>query len=97
MDLAFKSRVDLFLPYKGLDKAARRQVWEIFIQARRAKFDIDDAAIDSLSEVELNGREIKNLIKSANMLSPDEQVTMETLQSLVENRMAALQALDEEP
>jgi SpoVK/Ycf46/Vps4 family AAA+-type ATPase len=99
IDRAFQSRVDLFLPYADLTAAARRQVWENFI--RRAgldKFEVSGADLDRLAQVKLNGREIKNLIKSAHLLTlkSSEKIGMERLSMLAKNRTTALAALENE-
>ncbi|EEU43461.1 uncharacterized protein NECHADRAFT_45060 [Fusarium vanettenii 77-13-4] len=70
IDPAFESRVHLFLPYKDLTVAARRKVWENFINRTGCdRSDISSENLDELSKISLNGREIKNLIKSAHLLS----------------------------
>ncbi|KAH7127593.1 P-loop containing nucleoside triphosphate hydrolase protein [Dactylonectria macrodidyma] len=97
IDHAFQSRVDLFLPYRNLTSEARRQVWNNFIdRAGRDKFDVDDKALDQLSELKLNGREIKNLIKSAQLLSLKScgKVPMDRLLLLADKRVQALSELD---
>lgn len=97
IDHAFQSRVDLFLPYHDLTSAARRQVWENFIErAGRHKFDVSDASMEKLAELKLNGREIKNLIKAAQLLSLKDggKVPMERLLLLADKRMQALKCLE---
>lgn len=99
LDHAFQSRVDLFLPYRDLKPEARRQVWDNFV--RRAggddKFDVDAAGMDELARIPLNGREIKNLIKSAHLLTlkGGEKITKDRLKMLAENRLLALDSLNE--
>ncbi|KAK6852737.1 hypothetical protein PG990_010388 [Apiospora arundinis] len=96
IDHAFQSRVDLFLPYHDLTNAARRQVWENFIdRAGRDKFDINDESLEKLSQLNLNGREIKNLIKSAQLLSLKSggKVPMDRLYMLADKRVQALNLL----
>lgn len=96
IDHAFQSRVDLFLRYKDLTPAARREVWQNFItRAGIGKFDVSDVELDTLSEIGLNGREIKNLIKSAHLLSlkGQDKITAKRLHMLAENRLQALEAL----
>ncbi|KAH6624008.1 P-loop containing nucleoside triphosphate hydrolase protein [Chaetomium sp. MPI-SDFR-AT-0129] len=90
------SRVDLFLPYRDLDANARKQVWNNFFDHfGRNKFEITGEELDRLSELALNGREIKNLIKSAQLLSARKgsKVVAELLYMLAENRVAALKML----
>jgi hypothetical protein len=97
IDHAFQSRVDLFLPYRDLEPAARRQVWDNFIdRAGRHRFQLTPDAMDKLSELKLNGREIKNLIKSAQLLSlkGDGKVPVERLLLLADKRVQALKELD---
>ncbi|KAK4143207.1 P-loop containing nucleoside triphosphate hydrolase protein [Dichotomopilus funicola] len=96
IDHAFQSRVDLFLPYRDLDANARKQVWNNFFDHfGRNKFEITGEELDRLSELALNGREIKNLIKSAQLLSARKgsKVVAGLLYMLAENRVAALKML----
>lgn len=97
IDQAFQSRVDLFLRYQDLTPAARRQVWENFInRVGRERFSITDQDLDGLAELKLNGREIKNLIKSAHLLSlkGQEKIDMERLWMLADNRISTLTTLE---
>ncbi|KAH8660102.1 P-loop containing nucleoside triphosphate hydrolase protein [Xylariales sp. PMI_506] len=95
LDHAFQSRVDLFLPYSELDESARRQVWENFLEhTGRTNFAVSDADMDELVRAKLNGREIRNIMKSADLLSQgSEQITAETLKMLVRTRQDALDKL----
>jgi hypothetical protein len=99
LDHAFQSRIDLFLPYSDLTVPARRKVWENFIaraDGGKNKFVVSAADLDELAEVKLNGREIKNLVKSAYLLSLKAQQTVgiDRLRALAENRIRALTMLD---
>lgn len=97
IDHAFQSRVDLFLPYRNLGTAARRQVWANFVNhLGRGRFDVAEADLDALAELKLNGREIKNLIKTAQLLSfkSGGKVTAQRLRVLAEKRIEALSVLD---
>lgn len=97
LDHAFQSRIDLFLPYADLTPASRRQVWENFIDRAggRAKFEVTEEGLEKLAQIQVNGREIKNLIKSAHLLSLKDggTISLGHLQTLAENRNRALQAL----
>ncbi|KAK4149361.1 P-loop containing nucleoside triphosphate hydrolase protein [Chaetomidium leptoderma] len=98
IDHAFQSRVDLFLPYHDLDAHARKQVWQNFFDhLGRDKFDVSADDLDRLSTLPLNGREIKNLIKSAQLLSARSggKVTAERLCMLADKRVAALKMLED--
>ncbi len=59
-DEAFKSRISLSVAYPELDEDARRQIWNIFLN--RAKLP-NSLSIDNLSKLQMNGREIRSLIR----------------------------------
>ncbi|KAK4235599.1 P-loop containing nucleoside triphosphate hydrolase protein [Achaetomium macrosporum] len=101
IDHAFQSRVDLFLPYHDLDTPTRRQVWQNFLEhfgaAEDHPFDVSAEDIDRFAKLPLNGREIKNLLKSAQLLTAQKggKVKAETLALLAEKRVTALRMLEE--
>ncbi|OTA64797.1 P-loop containing nucleoside triphosphate hydrolase protein [Hypoxylon sp. EC38] len=99
IDHAFQSRIDLFLPYNDLSKQARRHVWEGLLARLGHTLDVTEEALDNLSELHLNGREIKNIVKSAHMLrlgSDDDQTSpSDHLYSIAKNRIQALEPLNE--
>ncbi|KAF5722927.1 Fidgetin 1 [Fusarium mundagurra] len=93
IDTAFQSRVDLFLPYKDLTFEARKKVWQNFInRAGGTQVEIADEDMNKLAEMKLNGREIKNLIKSAHLLGLKSGgvIQADRLMMLAQNRVAAL-------
>jgi len=52
---------------------ARKQIWGNFINhAGREKFSVSENGLENLSEFNLNGREIKNLIKSGAKVSTEQ-------------------------
>jgi SpoVK/Ycf46/Vps4 family AAA+-type ATPase len=67
IDVAFRSRVNIHLIFKSLPFSSRLQIWQKFlsrlpntdIQAKLTKDDVEE-----LAKWELNGREIKNAIKT---------------------------------
>ncbi|KUL87578.1 hypothetical protein ZTR_04635 [Talaromyces verruculosus] len=93
IDDAFQSRMDLIFRYPSLDKAARRQVWERFLGILGpGNHEITDSDLDEIAKSELNGREIKNAIKTAYVLASDDgRLTMSHLQIVlgVRNRLAS--------
>ncbi|KAK4454470.1 P-loop containing nucleoside triphosphate hydrolase [Podospora aff. communis PSN243] len=96
IDHAFQSRIDLFLPYRDLGSEARRKVWENTMNhLGRDRFEADDAMLDRLSKLALNGREIKNLVKTAQLLSHKTGgfVTSEKLCMLAEKRVDVMQMM----
>ncbi|KAF5251704.1 hypothetical protein FANTH_3314 [Fusarium anthophilum] len=93
IDTAFQSRVDLFLPYRDLTFEARKKVWQNFItRAGGTQVEIPDEDVNKLAEMKLNGREIKNLIKSAHLLGLKNGgiIQVDRLLMLAQNRVAAL-------
>jgi predicted ATP-dependent protease len=72
MDTAFESRIHLSLNYEELDKASRRQVWSTFL-GRVSKTThvpaFTEAELDKLAKVPINGRQIKNVLKTAQLLA----------------------------
>ncbi|KAM4060034.1 ATPase family associated with various cellular activities (AAA) domain-containing protein [Hirsutella rhossiliensis] len=70
IDPAFKSRLDLVLPYHDLDESCRRKVWVNFVQRLGPDVaSLADGDFDQLAKTRLNGREIKNSIKTALVLA----------------------------
>lgn len=68
IDDAFQSRIDIILPYGDLTDEARLQVWVNFINKSGGTeaFDLTEQQVQQLArQYNLNGREIKNLIKSS--------------------------------
>ncbi|KAL3481494.1 P-loop containing nucleoside triphosphate hydrolase protein [Aspergillus californicus] len=73
-DEAFKSRVQLTLHYPQLDESSRRRIWFKFI-TRLQDTNSDTKAdqmlenLDQLAKFKLNGREIRNSIRTASLLA----------------------------
>jgi hypothetical protein len=68
MDPAFQSRIHITMEYPSLDKAARAQVWKNFL-TRGVNHQLSDEEIGRLAEVEINGRQIKNVLKTSQLLA----------------------------
>ena len=82
-DSAFESRIHFCLEYPDLDSNARETVWRSFIDKARlnskVQIDLNDASIRELATLELNGRQIKNI------LSVSQAVAMKRNTALGEN------------
>ncbi|KAJ5595295.1 uncharacterized protein N7459_001503 [Penicillium hispanicum] len=76
IDPAFESRIHVSLTYKNLDFASRRHVWLQFIGRSTSAEPFTDAQLDNLASVELNGRQIKNLLKTASLLAWSQEATL---------------------
>jgi hypothetical protein len=67
MDPAFQSRIHISMEYPALDFASRSLVWANFLNG--IENEIAEAELPKLAEVELNGRQIKNVLKTAGLLA----------------------------
>ncbi|RSL72170.1 hypothetical protein CEP53_001209 [Fusarium sp. AF-6] len=101
IDSAFKSRIDLTLPYHDLDESSRRALWVKFIERHTAEAtDINSEGYDELAKADLNGREIKNTVKTAFVLSQHkgDQIGMYHLRTVLGIRKrVSVAELDDEP
>ncbi|MCJ1382203.1 hypothetical protein MMC17_005315 [Xylographa soralifera] len=85
MDDAFQSRIQIAFDYKPLDRTVRRQIWSNLIAsnaieiAEDARDSIEDA-LDDLSRLDLNGRQIRNTLNLAESLANDDFATPGQLQ-----------------
>jgi SpoVK/Ycf46/Vps4 family AAA+-type ATPase len=68
MDPAFQSRIHISMEYPGLDKASRTKVWKNFLE-RGVKHELSEEEIEKLAAVEINGRQIKNVLKTSQLLA----------------------------
>lgn len=74
-DEALKSRIQLALRYEPLKKDQRRQIWTNFIERLESfeaeRINIDDliAHLEDLSQYEMNGRQIRNVVTTARQLA----------------------------
>ena len=71
-DEAFKSRIHLAIKYYPLSFETRRDLWRSFISSTGQNTEphwLDDVALDQLASEELNGRQIKNAVRTAHALA----------------------------
>ncbi|KAI8222908.1 ATP-dependent zinc metalloprotease FtsH [Colletotrichum sp. SAR 10_96] len=77
-DPAFESRIHLTINYPALDFDSRLHVWKVFINRRKVdesgaleprQSRLEDEDFKALAKLELNGREIKNVVKTASLLA----------------------------
>lgn len=83
-DDAFQSRIHVALRYGDLTTKAKRSVWAMFIDLCRAQeatrvADFSDADLDALSRHQLNGRQIKNIIRTAQALALNEGAVLDLM------------------
>lgn len=81
-DEAFKSRIQLALHYEPLTQPRRAQIWRNFFRHLKSleedNIDYDDVEnyIGELSEREMNGRQIRNVITTARQWAQFQRKTM---------------------
>jgi hypothetical protein len=68
-DPAFESRIHLTIHYPPLDIPSRLHIWKIFIDIAGSETLLSTADFETLAKIELNGRQIKNIVKTARLLS----------------------------
>ncbi|KAK6065751.1 AAA ATPase family protein [Seiridium cupressi] len=73
IDTAFQSRIHLTLRYPDLDSAAKKQIWTQFVKNSTLEHGLIDADFEELSHLDLNGRQIKNMVKISMLLGKREK------------------------
>ena len=68
-DPAFESRIHLKLHYPDLNVTARKAIWATLLQKSQppANFSVEEIA--ELTKHDLNGRQIKNVVKTSQLLA----------------------------
>jgi hypothetical protein len=75
-DAAFKSRIHLAIKYPALSVSSRRDLWTTFVtNGHTHDFPHwwDDAFLNNLAAEPLNGRQIKNIVRTAHALAMAEE------------------------
>ena len=76
-DEAFLSRIHVALHFRELNRDARRKVWAAFLRKVSAGLVLgDSAALDTLAAREVNGRQIKNAVRTASSLAASRKVPL---------------------
>ncbi|OAL30586.1 hypothetical protein AYO20_08673 [Fonsecaea nubica] len=69
IDEAFHSRIHVTVNYPNLSVESRRHIWQTFLGADHP---VSGKDLERLARVELNGRQIKNILKTSQMLARSE-------------------------
>lgn len=82
IDSAFHSRVHLTLNYPELQPDAKEHIWRQFVTKSAESSSLTDETFGNLAQLPLNGRQIKNIVKSATLLATQQKksVGMEQIQ-----------------
>ena len=91
-DEAFKSRIHVPLKYNDLTAESREKVWRNFLETvtnAGMHVNLEDGDYEALSRHKLNGRQIKNIIKTAQSLASyrKDKLNKEQLEQVVEIQM----------
>ena len=81
LDEAVLSRIMLRLDYPDLDHGTRGSVWRTMFE--RAELTLSGKEFDEIGQIELNGRQIRNLTRLALILNPEKTVTAEGFEELI--------------
>jgi len=73
IDGAFHSRIHITMEYPDLKATSLRQIWTTSLQASSRKNEVDAKSLDLLADINLNGRQIKNVLKTAGLLAAKEE------------------------
>ncbi|KAH9903946.1 ATPase [Xylariomycetidae sp. FL2044] len=69
MDAAFQSRIHVSIHYPDLSRDSRRIIWTGILASPATDQVVSEAEVEDLSRLDLNGRQIKNIIKTAQLLA----------------------------
>ncbi|OBT62584.1 hypothetical protein VE03_07373 [Pseudogymnoascus sp. 23342-1-I1] len=75
-DPAFESRIHLTVHYPALDTASRLHIWKTFVRMGNSDSRLTDKDLATLAKNEINGRQIKNIIKTSRLLSKQQKVPL---------------------
>lgn len=68
-DKAFQSRIHISLDYPDLSTESRKMVWKNFLDNLQQRNNITESQLKQLAQMQMNGRQIKNVLKTAQLLA----------------------------
>jgi len=69
IDPAFQSRIHISMAYPDLSTESRRHIWVNFLEQLKQPHEFTEKDLDELATMQLNGRQIKNVLKTAQLLA----------------------------
>ncbi|PMD51263.1 P-loop containing nucleoside triphosphate hydrolase protein [Hyaloscypha bicolor E] len=92
IDEAVKSRIHLSINYPDLDEISRRQIWSNLLKVSTLPHELSEQDLDKLAQERVNGRQIKNRMKMAQLLAagkrePLKRTIINTVIQLEEQRL----------
>jgi SpoVK/Ycf46/Vps4 family AAA+-type ATPase len=88
-DDAFKSRIHVPLKFTGLDESSRKQIWHNLLSkvdgGSEGESGLDEDMVQRLATHDLNGRQIKGIVKTATSLAryDGKKLDYETLEQVI--------------
>lgn len=76
IDRAFQSRIHLTLNYPELQPDAKEHIWRQFMTQSAENNCLTDETFVRLAQLPLNGRQIKNIVKSAMLLATQQKTSV---------------------
>ncbi|RFU78686.1 p-loop containing nucleoside triphosphate hydrolase [Trichoderma arundinaceum] len=80
IDQAFKSRIHLAIHYPKLSRISRQDLWHLFLSRSSAQSAEElkaDGTLELIADEELNGRQIKNVVRLAHSLAFGEKTLIQ--------------------
>ncbi|KAF4466563.1 TOB3 (member of AAA-ATPase family) [Fusarium albosuccineum] len=92
-DPAFESRIHLTIRYPNLDFSSRLHIWKTFVRPGSDNVGISEDELGELAQEELNGRQIKNVVKTARLLAASESTpfAMEHVNTVLKIKRGSLE------
>ena len=59
----------MIINYPTLDVPSRLHIWKTFVQTGHLESQLSEHDLETLAKIEVNGRQIKNIVKTARLLS----------------------------
>lgn len=87
MDPAFESRIHVSIRYPELDATSRKQIWTQFIGDSNLR-NVSEEELAELAKLELNGRQIKNILRTAHLLVQEQNtgISYEDIKAVLDLR-----------
>ncbi|KAJ7217486.1 P-loop containing nucleoside triphosphate hydrolase protein [Mycena haematopus] len=89
-DPAFQSRIHMALKYENLEHQARKRLWKDFLSKLNggAGAVFSDEGYDALAKYDINGRQIKNAVKTAESLASfmEKPLNLEYLETVLKTQ-----------
>ncbi|KAH7406384.1 P-loop containing nucleoside triphosphate hydrolase protein [Phaeosphaeria sp. MPI-PUGE-AT-0046c] len=85
-DPAFQSRIHISLDYAELSIDSRKTVWKNFLDSSNQEHTISAGQVVELARMDMNGRQIKNILKIARLLASrkDEKLSYEHIKTTLD-------------